>query len=194
MPLQDIIEKIKKEKAEKIKEIEKQHKDKIFLMEKEYDKKKQEKKEGILAAISEETEKEVSEFNWKSTERKRNSLLKKKRELVKEIYEEAFKEVLSFGKDQHKEFLKRILMKALSELEGINVSEIKVVPVCKDKELVEEVAMEVVQDLMIDKTCINSIGGFVLMTPKTDMDFRLETIFRNIREDTELKATKSLLK
>ena len=194
MPLQDIIEKIKKEKAGKIKQTEKEHKDKIFLMEKEYDEKKQDKKEGILAKISKETEKEVSEFNWKLTERRRNSLLEKKRELVKEIYEEAFKEVLHLGKDQYKEFLKRLLKKALSESEGINVSEIEVVPVCKDKDLLEEIVRDVVRDLRIGKACIDSTGGFVLKTPKTDMDFRLETIFRNTREDTELKAAKSLFK
>jgi len=194
MPLQDIIEKIKKKKADKIKEIEKEHKGRISLIEKEYDQKIQDKKEGILVAISQETEKEISEFNWKLTERRRNLLLEKKRELVREIYEKAFNEVLHLGEDQHKEFLKRLLKKALSESEGINVSEIEVVPVCKNKELVEEIARDVAQDLTIGKACINSTGGFVLRTPKADMDFRFETIFRNTREDTELKASKSLFK
>lgn len=134
MALSDILEKIKEETDTKVKDLNEQFEAKLFTLKTEFEEKKEKAKKEMDEQVARNSKKILNKMETLAKMEGKNKLLKEKRALLDDIFEQALKELIQA--DDYQKMVKTLLEK--TEIEG---SDISIVP-AKGKEDETKKALE----------------------------------------------------
>ncbi|MFH1534065.1 MAG: hypothetical protein ABID64_03980 [Nitrospirota bacterium] len=186
MALSDILEKIKKEAALKVAELEKEYKAKIEQLEKENKEKQKDIDEEMHRKVEENTKKIIAKAENLAEIERKNQLLHAKRQILEEALESAVEELSKL--DNYEEVLTTMLKN--TELKGDNVV---VVPAKGKEEATKAAIQKSGKSYFLSEKSEKLSGGFILKTDTVEIDNSFSTIVKEqLREDLEIKLNKLL--
>lgn len=186
MALADILAQIKKETDEKMKALEKEFAKKVAGIDEEFSAKTKAAGEKMDEAVTENSKKILNKMTTHAKMEAKNQLLKEKRELMDEVFEEALKQLVNSA--NYKDILISLLKH--SPLKGDDVE------VCPAKGKEEETRSAISASGKEYKLCEDSAnikGGFILKSEKIEINNSFESILnKQLRSDLELDVAKTL--
>ena len=186
MALSDILDKIKEETEAKIKELNEQYEAKLSALESEFEEKKQKAKAQMDSQVSANSKKIVSKMETLAKMEAKNKLLKEKRALLDEIFNEALNKLSSA--ENYKDMLVALLKN--SNIEG---DDVLIMP-AKGKEEETKAALQASGKpyKLADKSA-DIKGGFILKSEKIEIDSSFESIlYKQLKDQLELEIAKFL--
>ncbi len=186
MALQDILEKIEKEAAEKISGLEKDFNEKKKKLEQDYDKKQKEIDHDMHEKVEEKSKKILEKAENLAEREINNHLLEGKRKIIDEALEEAI-EALSTS-DKYEEMLTSMLEKA-----GLDEENTVVIPAKGKEDKTKSAIKKSGKNYFLSDKSDDFKGGFILKTDKVEIDNTFETIIKSeLREELEIKLHKQM--
>ncbi len=186
MALTDILDQIKKETEEKMKELDTQHAKKLSKLDDEFAAKMKNAELLMDEAVTENSKKILNKMTTHAKMEAKNKLLSEKRELMDVVFEAALKELAH--SDNYKGLLVGLLKHGGLTGEGITVC-----PAKGKEEETRAAISESGKDYNMSDESLNIKGGFVLKSEKIEIDNSFESILnKQLRSDLELEVAKSL--
>lgn len=186
MALSDILEKIEKQAKDRVAELEKEFGVKKEALENEFRAKQKEFEAEMSDSVEKNGKKVLEKAEILAETERKNALLRAKREVLGEVIEDSVKELSRA--DNYEEIMVKMLK--LCVLEGDNVA---VFPVRgREEETKNAIKKAGKKYFMADKS-LDVSGGFVIKTDKIEIDNSFETVVNDqLREDLEIKLNKLL--
>lgn len=184
MALDDILQKIKKETEKKIEEIKEKNQQEIKKIEERYQKEIQKRKEQILDLAQKEGKKRIESRRIQLVLETKNLLLKKKGEILDEIYKEILEKLSKLNDQDYFKLIFNLIKNCSREGEIISA---------KDREKITQKAiLESGRKYILAKKSLPIKGGFIFSTPHLEIDYSFENLIKIIREKTEIEVAKIL--
>ncbi|MFH1565002.1 MAG: V-type ATP synthase subunit E family protein [bacterium] len=186
MPLKNIQETIKKQAQEKIAEIKKEAQKQVQKIEAEINN----EKENIIKEIQEKTNskiKSLKEQNKIFLEiQRRNSVLAKKLELIKEAQDNAIEGLRKLKSSEYEGIIKKLLEKI-----SLNGSEVEII-IPESKKFESKNALKAANKNFTAKADKNLKGGFIIKTDKFEINNSFADIVSQIFEEKEMEIVELL--
>lgn len=186
MALQDILQKIKQEAETELKALEEEHDKKLKTVDEEFEDLKAEANEDMDDKVETNSKKIMNKMTTIAKMEAKNKLLKEKRELLDEIFEEALAKLVD--SPNYKDLIVGLLKHA-----GISGEDVEVVP-AKGKESETKSALEASgKSFKMSEKAGSIKGGFILVSDKIEINNSFESILnKQLRSDLELEIAKTL--
>ena len=185
MALVDILEKIEKDTASKIAELEKSFEEQKKKLEEESEKQQKEIDKTMNKKVEEKSAKILEKATTLAAMEAKNQLLQAKRVIIEEALEAAVEELSN--SDKYEDILSKMLNKA--DLEG----EVEVVSAKGKEDSTKKAIASSEKNYSLADKSINIRGGFILKTEKIEIDNSFETIIKKqLREELEINVHKLL--
>lgn len=186
MALSDILDKIKEETQNKMKEINEQYEAKLATIEADFKEKKEKAKAEMDEQVTVNSKKILNKMETVAKMEAKNKLLKEKRDLLDSIFAEALEKLVN-SEDYQK------MITTLLKNSQIDEESVKVVP-AKGKEDATEAALSASgKSYSMAEKSADIKGGFILKSDKIEIDNSFESILhKQLRDDLELDIAKML--
>ncbi len=185
MALADILEKIEKDTAGKIADLEKSFEEEKKKLEEESEKQQKEIDKTTNQKVEEKSAKILEKAETLAAMEAKNQLLKAKRAIIEEALETAIEELAN--SNDYVDILSKMLNKA--DLEG----EVEVVSAKGKEDSTKKAIAASEKNYSLAEKSVNIQGGFILKAEKIEIDNSFETIIKKqLREDLEFKTHKLL--
>ncbi len=186
MALQDILEKIKEQTENLLKDFAKQFEEDKKKLEETFNKKQKQIDERIHNKIEENKNKIIEKAEALAERERKNQILKAKHDLIEEAFDKAIEELSK--SEKYEEIITDMLKK-------INIdSENTVIIAAKGKEEETKKAIKNSEkNYFLSDKSENIKGGFIVKTEKIEINNSFETIIKeHLRSDLEIKIHKLL--
>jgi len=185
MALVDILQKIEKDTASKIAELEKSFEEKKKKLEEESEKQQKEIDETMNQKVEEKSAKIIEKATTLAAMEAKNQLLQAKRKIIEAALGNAIEALVN--SDKYEDVLSSMLKKA--DLEG----DVEVVPAKGREDSTKKAITASGKNYSLSDKSTNIQGGFILKTEKIEIDNSFETIIKKqLREDLEINVHKLL--
>ncbi len=186
MALSDILEKIKEETDAKIKDLNEQFDAKLSTLESEFKEKKEKAKNEMDEQVAKNSKKILNKMETVAKMEAKNKLLKEKRALLDDIFEQALEALIQA--DDYQEMIKTLLEK--TEIESDDVS---VIPAKGKEDETKKALEESGKNYKMAEKSADIKGGFILQSDKIEVNNSFESILhKQLRDDLELDIAKML--
>ena len=186
MALSNILSAIDSKTDEDIAKITKQGQEKASTVKAEFDKKLHDKKEDILKKLKATADRKVSQASFQVQSQVNGKILKKKREVIDQVFQKSLEKLSSLNEADAKKILVK-LIKSLPE-----VTDGKIIPVVDSESAVKSAAKEADTKYEISSKAIKGKGGFIFQSAGLTIDNTWEQLIARQQDLLETEVANIL--
>ena len=184
MSLKDIIQSLDKESQAEIKKIKQEAASQEKELKSEHKLRLKQARSQILVKAEKEIAKQAEMELFAKQAELRQNILKKRRELLDEVYERALEKLKSISESDYQRLLSKLIKKVPSS--GT------IVPAKGKKEVIQQVALKIFPGFKISEESKEITGGFIWQSDEMSIDNSWPELINQLREQTETQIAKSL--
>lgn len=186
MALADILSAIDQKTDDEIAEIRKRGQEKAGAMKAEYEKKLHDEKEEILKSLKAKADRKISQLGFQVKSRAKSKVLKKKRQIIDEVFKQALDDLASLDEAGVKKILVN-LIKALPE-----VDEGEIIPAKGSETAVQAAASEAGTKYKVSSDAAAGKGGFVFKSEGLIIDDTWDQLIARQKDSLETEIANVL--